>query len=145
MQHDEFAMEVFGAICQILEETVTPERVRNTVRHLDVGNDILLPSSAEVTVSLVWEDLMDWLKEDPSALKDYPLRLVEGLCGAQTHTWITCSTTKHNEALDPVSPVVLIDVVPPGVIPPDPIMLGPGSPLRLAYKQRKVLREGAAT
>lgn len=137
MRHDEFVVEVYNAVQYLLLDVVTPERIRDTVRHLDVGDDLLLPSTAEVRTQLVWEELRNWLVEEEKLVEDYPLELVEGLCGAQAHTWITCSTKVHRMELDPIPPVFIIDVSPQGVLP-SPLLIGPGSPLRLLYRKRKV-------
>jgi len=138
MTHDEFAVSVYDAVTYLLETTVTEERVRDTIRHLDIGEDVLvLQSPAEIKVQLVWNDLIQWLEDEGSLRDEYPLDLVDGLCGAQAHTWIAIRNAEHDFDRDPVEPVFILDVVPPLTIPA-PIMIGPGSPLRLCYKKRTV-------
>ena len=135
MRQDEFIMEVYRAVEYLLEDVVTPERISNTIRHLDIGDDILLPSTAEVKIGLVWDNLQDWLTDEGHSLEDYPLDLIEGICGTQAHTWIECSTTKHDLRQDPVSPVFILDIAPPNALP-QPILIGPGSPFRMLYRRR---------
>lgn len=135
MTFESFAREVHAAVTYLLADVVTPERVANTIRHLDVGDDLLLPSTAEIKTQLAWQDLIQWLDDEGRLLEEYPLEMVDGICGAQAHTWIEVHTTVHDFDRDPVRPVFIIDAVPPGVVG-GPLLIGPSSPLRLCYAKR---------
>lgn len=136
MTHTEFALEVYNAVGYLLADVVTDDRVANTVRHLDVGDDLLLPSPAEVKMQLVWQELQTWMADEDRLLEQYPLVRVEGLCGASAHTWIEIHTNIHDRSQDPVVPKFIIDAVPALVVG-GPLLILPGAPLALSYRKRK--------
>jgi len=129
-EHFWFAAEVFRYIQSILPSMEKPDLqvAHDALYSLDL--DLKVYSEADAHTWAVWFELLARFDVDNDDSEiPYTMNLVhcDGICGTQSHQWIEVASLLFTERY-------IIDVAAPDVYS-NPLLIGPRSPLVLAYSR----------